>query len=76
MLLQNNYIARLKTMQSEYLQAISNYNKHLETVNYYEDTALKNADIIIKTANLQFQNGEINYLEWVLLTNNAIKHSE
>ncbi len=72
MLLQNNYYNGLKTMQSEYLQAISNYNKHLETVNYYEDTALKNAGMIIKTANLQFQNGEINYLEWVLLTNNAI----
>ncbi len=72
MLLQNNYYNGLKTMQSEYLQAISNYYKHLETVNYYEKTALRNVGMIIETANLQFQNGEINYLEWVLLTNNAI----
>jgi cobalt-zinc-cadmium resistance protein CzcA len=72
LLTQNNYDLGLKTMQSEYLQAVSSYNKNLQTVNYYESTALKNADMIIKTANLQFQNGEINYLEWVLLTNNAI----
>lgn len=69
---ENNYAVGLQAMRSEYLQAISNYNKNLQTVTYYEDTALKNSDLIIKTANLQFQNGDINYLEWVLLTNNAI----
>ena len=59
-------------MQTEYQQAILEYDKNLKSVNYYESTANKNADVIIQTANLQFQNGDINYLEWVLLTNNAI----
>ena len=48
------------------------YNKNLASVNYYEANANKNAETINKTANLQFYNGEINYLEWVMLTNNAI----
>ncbi len=68
----NNYFAGLKTLQTQYLQALQQYNKNLQTVNYYETTAVKNADIIIQTANLQFVNGDINYLEWVLLTNQAI----
>lgn len=69
---QNNYLFGLQTMKTQYQQAIQHYNKNLQTVNYYESTANNNADIIIKTVNLQFQNGDINYLEWVLLTNNAI----
>lgn len=71
-MMQNNYLIGLQSMQSEYVQALSNYNKEMQVVSYYEKTGLKNADIIIKTANLQFMGGDINYLEWVLLTNNAL----
>ena len=69
---QNNYALALQTTSSEYEQAAEQYNKILEAVNYYENSANKNAETILSTANLQFQNGDINYLEWVLLTNNAI----
>ena len=41
-------------------------------MNYFEKTALKNASVIFETSNKQFVNGEINYLEWVMLTNQAI----
>ena len=44
----------------------------LETVLYYENTALKNSDSITKGADLQFSSGEINYLEWMMLTNQII----
>ena len=71
-LARNNYIAGLQIVQSQYLQAVQQYNRYLQTVNYYETTANKNAETIIQTANLQFLNGDINYLEWVLLTNQAI----
>ena len=71
-LAENNYAQGLQQLQSVYQQAIQEYNKNLQTINYYEGTALKNAETIINIANLQFKNGEINYLEWVLLTNNAI----
>lgn len=69
---QNNYLTGLNTLQSELQQAVLNYQKYLQTVNYFEGTALKNSDIILKTANNQFNNGEINYLEWVLLVNQAV----
>ena len=69
---QNNYLLGLQTMQSEYEQVVRQYTKNLLAVNYYESTANKNAETILNTANLQFQNGEIDYLEWALLTNNAI----
>ena len=36
------------------------------------DAQLKNADVITNTANKQFLNGDINYLEWVLLINQAV----
>lgn len=71
-LAENNYAQGLQQLQSAYQQAFREYNKNLQTINYYETVALKNAGTIIQTANLQFKNGEINYLDWVLLTNNAI----
>ncbi|MBU0697646.1 MAG: transporter, partial [Bacteroidetes bacterium] len=58
--------------RNTYLQEKENYQKNLETVDYYENIALKNADIITKTADEQFSNGEINYLNWVILMNNAL----
>lgn len=39
---------------------------------YFEETGLKNAKLIIETADIQFKNGEINYLQWVMLVNSAI----
>ena len=39
---------------------------------YFENTGLKNAQLIFETANKQFSNGEIDYLDWVMLTNQAI----
>jgi len=48
------------------------YQTNLEIVNRYETAELKNADIITKTAQQQFINGEINYLEFVMLVNQAV----
>jgi cobalt-zinc-cadmium resistance protein CzcA len=48
------------------------YRKYSDAIHYFETTALKNADVITSTANKQFINGEINYLEWVLLVNQAV----
>ena len=51
---------------------LSKHQSNLETINYFESTALKNAKLISATANKQFLNGDINYLEFVMLTNQAI----
>jgi cobalt-zinc-cadmium resistance protein CzcA len=60
------------SLQTTYSQAVSNYAKCKQAVDYYENSALGYADTIINTANTQLQNGDINYLEWVMLVNQAI----
>ena len=71
MISENNYQYGLQVLRMEYDAAYRLYQTQMQTVNYFEDTALKNADVITKTANQQFENGDINYLEWSMLINNA-----
>jgi cobalt-zinc-cadmium resistance protein CzcA len=54
----------MQKLQTEYQIAFVQYKKHLETVYYFESKALKNASLIITTANQQLARGSINYLEW------------
>jgi cobalt-zinc-cadmium resistance protein CzcA len=68
----NEYEVNLKNFETAYKTALVQYQKQSEAIQYFETTALKNADIITTTANKQFVNGNINYLEWVLLVNQAI----
>ena len=69
---ENNYQLGLQTLKTEYQAAFKQYQTQLQTVKYFEDTALQNANTITKTANDQFTNGDINYLEWTMLINNAV----
>ncbi len=67
----NQYEMNFQNFENAYRSAFAQYQKFEETVQYFENTALKNAEIITTTANQQFLNGDINYLEWVLLLNQA-----
>ena len=67
-----NYQAEWRTFKTRYIEIFIQYSNHLQNVNYFETTALKNADIITRTAQKQLDNGSINYLEWVQLVNQAI----
>jgi cobalt-zinc-cadmium resistance protein CzcA len=69
---ENNFQIGLQTLKTEYEMAYKKYETQLAIVKYFEDTALQNANTITKTANQQFANGDINYLEWTMLINNAI----
>jgi cobalt-zinc-cadmium resistance protein CzcA len=69
---ENNYQLGLQTLKTEYETAFRQYQTQLQTVKYFEETALQNANTITKTANQQFANGDINYLEWTMLINNAV----
>jgi cobalt-zinc-cadmium resistance protein CzcA len=69
---ENNYQLGFQTMKIELQTAYKNYQTQLQTVKYFEDTALQNANTITQTANQQFANGDINYLEWTMLINNAV----
>lgn len=68
----NSYANSIQLLKADQSKALLEYNRSLQAVTYYEQKALKNADTIIQTANKQFKAGEINYLEWVLLTNQGI----
>lgn len=48
------------------------YIKYQQVIQYYKNSALAQAEVIIKTANLNYKNGEINYIEWGTLISNAI----
>ncbi|HMH31958.1 MAG TPA: CusA/CzcA family heavy metal efflux RND transporter [Puia sp.] len=48
------------------------YIKYRQAVQYYKNNVLPQSDIIIRVANLNYKNGEINYIEWGALLGNAI----
>ncbi len=48
------------------------YLKYQQAIQYYKRSALPQSEIIIQTANLNYKNGQINYIEWGTLISNAI----
>lgn len=69
---ENNIQIGLKEIENEFSKAQSQYQMTKKTLEYYEEIGLKNANLISTTATKQFSNGEINYLEWVMLMNQSI----
>jgi len=59
-------------LKAVYLQ----YQQQMDMVNELEKSGLKTAKEITTTLNKQLQNGEINYLEWTMLNNQAIAINE
>ena len=66
---ENNLTNEKIKLQSQYNEFIQEAKKHEETIAYFESKALKNVDLVTKAANDKFINGDINYLEWVMLIN-------
>ena len=69
---ENNYQTQLSALETHYQSVRSQYETYLGALSYYEQTSIPEANIIRQTADKQFINGEINYLEWVMLNNQAI----
>jgi heavy metal efflux system protein len=67
----NEYAAALKSIDMGYRSMLVEYKSQEEAINYFESTALKNAGLITAAANTQFLNGDIDYLQWVLLISQA-----
>ncbi|WP_222536769.1 CusA/CzcA family heavy metal efflux RND transporter [Pedobacter polysacchareus] len=61
-----------KQLQAEMEDGIQQLKKNKEIVHDFEDNALKNAREITSVLNQQLQKGEINYLEWTLLNQQAL----
>ncbi|HVG41556.1 MAG TPA: TolC family protein [Chitinophagaceae bacterium] len=50
-------------LYAQYRQAVTAYNKELQSLTYYNSTALPQAKAIIETSQRLFQGGELNYIE-------------
>ncbi len=59
-------------LEKRFQELLLRYQINTEIVTQYESQELKNAEIITETAKQQFTNGEINYLEFVILVQQAI----
>ena len=60
-------------LDAQYQKAIAEYGVQLDIYKRYEKIQLPRATVIAETSLKQFETGEINYLEWVLLNNQAIE---
>ena len=52
-------------LQTQLQNAFQQYNQNLSQFNYYKATALPNAEIIISTAKVGFNSGDIGYIEYI-----------
>lgn len=59
-------------LNGNYSQALRELDKNLASLNYYESSALKNADLILSQARKAFREGEIGYIEYLQALRNAI----
>lgn len=59
--------------KTDYEMALQQFQTQQEIVETYRQKQLPGAEQIFKTAQEQFANGDINYLDWVMLNNQAIQ---
>lgn len=72
-LLNQELATEKQQLENHYQSLIFQYNASNEQIKSYEATVLPNANLIVDTATKQFNNGEINYLDWVILINQSIE---
>ncbi|MDI9311273.1 MAG: CusA/CzcA family heavy metal efflux RND transporter [Limnohabitans sp.] len=60
-------------IKNELNSILKEYQSNLEKIKYFESVANPNSKKIEQTATKQFVNGEINYLDWVLLINQSVE---
>lgn len=70
---ENEYALEVARLSTAYEQVWAKYQTQQRIVNRYETTQLSNIEQIFETAKQQFAAGEIDYLGWVVLTNQAIQ---
>lgn len=68
---QNEYDHQVSLLHNKYQQTVLQYQNNLEIVKSFQDTQLPNVALIFKTSQEQFANGEIDYLQWTVLNNQA-----
>jgi cobalt-zinc-cadmium resistance protein CzcA len=66
------YDQQSQVMHNNWLSAFRKFEGQTKKLQYYEQHALQFAANIITAADKKFTAGDINYLEWVMQTNQAI----
>ena len=70
---ENNYQLGSLQLKNQYTQNFNLYQKLTNEISYYQKNRFGKQRKHLKTANNQYYNGEINYLEWTLLVNQAFE---
>lgn len=70
---ENEYQRKEIELKSRLFQQVNNYTNQLKVVESYEQKQLPKSETILKTFQKQMEVGEIDYLDWVILTNQAVK---
>jgi cobalt-zinc-cadmium resistance protein CzcA len=65
--------AEIRSLNTALINARKTYAYNQQLIHQYQQTLLDNAAIIMSTATNKLQGGDINYLEWALLINQAIE---
>ncbi len=68
---ENELIYKKTQLKTEYENALQNYTIQSATIENYKNKQLVMAEQMTLAAQKQFDNGEINYLDWVMLNNQA-----
>jgi heavy metal efflux system protein len=61
-----------KSLEGNYLSLRDEYNKHNNSVEYYENQAVPEADIIIDQATRSYRAGALDYMDYILILNRAL----
>ncbi|MCZ2356300.1 MAG: CusA/CzcA family heavy metal efflux RND transporter [Bacteroidia bacterium] len=70
---ENELFTQKKILNTEFRNAKKQYQTNLEIARYYKKTQLPNMSQILNTASQQYSAGEIDYLQWVILANQAFQ---
>jgi cobalt-zinc-cadmium resistance protein CzcA len=67
-----NAMAVKQQLNNRLLQLTGQFNKQRGQLRYFEASGLQQSGLLMKNARLGFEKGDINYLEWIQLMNNAV----
>lgn len=69
---ENEFAYQTLLFKNKLQESLENYYTQKEILKDYKEKQLPNAELIFKTAEEQFAAGEIDYLQWIMLNNQAI----
>ncbi len=68
----NKLLQQSQLLHNQWETTYSRFKSQQQQLQYFEQSALANANNILNAADKKFASGQINYLEWVIQTNQSI----